>query len=352
MKTFTCICGNRLHFENTRCVACGRQLGFITENLQLSALETVGDDNWRALSAPQPDITYKQCANYQTHHVCNWMVPAENQQEFCASCRLNKIIPNLSKAENHQLWMRVETAKRRLLYSLYSLKLPVIGRADDPDKGLGFRFLEDPAKPNWQQQVENKKKIYTGHVSGLITINIAEADPSERESMREKMNEPYRTLLGHFRHESGHYYWEMLINGSPWHDEFRSLFGDEQTDYSQAMSLHYNNSNNMGDWQKNYITEYASSHPWEDWAENWAHYLHIFDTLQTANDMQLSINGSPITVLNDFDAGLAQWREMATVLNALNRSMGISDPYPFVINDAVANKLRFVHRVINGMSTP
>jgi hypothetical protein len=187
-------------------------------------------------------------------------------------------------------------------------------------------------------------------LSGLITINIAEADPSERESMREKMNEPYRTLLGHFRHESGHYYWEMLINGSSWLDKFRSLFGNEQTDYVQAMSLHYNN-NGTANWQQNYITEYASSHPWEDWAETWAHYLHIFDTLQTANDMQLTISGSTINELDDFDAGLGQWRDLATVLNGLNRSMGISDPYPFVINEVVANKLHFVHRVVSGVST-
>ncbi|MGD8560725.1 MAG: putative zinc-binding peptidase [Gammaproteobacteria bacterium] len=345
MKTFTCVCGNRLHFENTRCIVCNRQLGFITGALVLSALDPAGEDRWQALSVPGSGSNYKQCLNYKKHNVCNWMIPADDTNHFCGSCRLNKIIPNLGKAENHELWKRVETAKRRLLFTLYCLKLPVISRAEDPEKGLGFRFLEDQTPPTWQQKVKDKDKIYTGHLSGLITINIAEAVHSERESVREKMNESYRTLLGHFRHESGHYYWERLINNSRWHEEFRSLFGDENMNYSEAMSLHYKN-NRSYDWQENHITHYAGSHPWEDWAETWAHFLHIYDTLQTANDLQLSAGPLAFDVLTDIENALQQWQELAIVLNALNRSMGMEDPYPFAINDVVANKLHFIYTVI------
>lgn len=345
MKTFRCHCGNNLHFDNTHCVACGRQLGFIVEDLRLSALEPLSTEVWKALSVQHPDRTFKQCANYLNHQVCNWMIPANEKEGFCASCRLNEVIPNLGKEINRELWKKVEAAKRQLLFTLYSLKLPIVNRDVDSKKGLGFRFLEDQPEDNWQRQVEANEKIITGHSSGLITINIAEADDSERESMRRKMNEPYRTLLGHFRHESGHYFWERLINGSEWIEEFRQLFGNEQLEYSQAMASYFQTGGNP-DWQTSYITQYASCHPWEDWAECWAHYLHIYDTLQTARDSGLTIGKKDINELNDFDIGLQQWQEFAIALNALNRSMGVSDPYPFVINQVVAAKLKFIHRVI------
>ena len=277
------------------------------------------------------------------------MIPVDDANDYCMSCRLNKVIPNLGKEENRQLWKRVETAKRRLLFTLFQLKLPIVGRDVDPEKGLGFQFLEDQSGPTWQQQVADNEKVITGHLSGLITIDIAEADHSERESLREQMNEPYRTLLGHFRHESGHYYWERLINGSSWLDEFRRLFGNEQLKYKQAMASYYKTGGNAG-WQQNYITQYASSHPWEDWAETWAHYLHIYDTLQTANDLQVKTGNHIIDELSDFDVSLSQWRNLAIMLNALNRSMGITDPYPFVINNVVADKLKFVHKVIANSS--
>ena len=185
---------------------------------------------------------------------------------------------------------------------------------------------------------------------GVITINIEEADPGTRERMRENMNEGYRTLLGHFRHEIAHYYWDILVRDTQWADRFRALFGDERADYDAALSAYYRDGP-PDDWPLRHISAYAASHPWEDWAETWAHYLHMADTLETAADMGLSVRGRTI---QDMIAGsdrrleptLTDWRELTAGLNDLNRSMGLPDAYPFAISANVAEKLRLVGEVI------
>lgn len=361
MKTFICDCGNTLHFENSRCMVCGRQLGFIREELQLSALEPADDGQWRSLSNGR---YYRQCANYRQYNICNWLVPAENNQTYCHSCRLNRIIPNLSESQNIKLWYRIETAKRRLLYTLYKLKLPVVDRKQDTQQGLAFKFMQDqPRYAEFSNTVMGINQVMTGHHNGVITINILEAEDSAREQMREKMNEGYRTLLGHFRHEIGHYYWMRLIKSGGKLESFRDLFGDERQDYKQSMKNYYRQKNPAA-WQDGFISGYASAHPWEDWAETWAHYLHMVDTLETANDIGFRIQNDPHAPGDeggesdlssvkgiDFNALMEDWASLTIGLNALNRSMGLPDAYPFVLSAPVLEKLRFVHHLITSRQT-
>jgi hypothetical protein len=252
----------------------------------------------------------------------------------------------------------MEQSKRRLLYTLYKLNLPVVSRKQNPQKGLAFAFLEDQVEDEFGDELTVKNYVSTGHNAGLITINLSEAEHTARIEMREKMNEQYRTLLGHFRHESGHYYWDRLVNNSPFIEEFRRLFGDERIDYKLALQAYYHNGPSLN-WQNVWISAYASMHPWEDWAETWAHYLHMVDTLETANDLDFSIAGNqivdPLAELNRYDELYIEtrftqlfnhWSQLTNALNALNRSMGLDDAYPFVISITALKKLRFVHHIV------
>jgi hypothetical protein len=358
MKTFNCVCGELIFFENVSCVVCGRELGFLPDVLSLSSLEPVEEGLFKASNSQGAAKVYKKCQNYAQESVCNWMMPVAREESgpkdetFCASCRLNQTIPDLSRERNRWLWLRMETAKRRLVYSLLSFKLPLAGKQDDPEKGLAFAFLEDQAKPDGSVE-----KVMTGHADGLITLNIAEADDSVREKIRHEMGEPLRTLLGHFRHEIGHYYWDRLVLGSKFIDRFRELFGNEQDDYDQALKRYYANGA-PADWQENYISAYATAHPWEDWAETWAHFVHIQDTLEVANDFGLvgkAVRLDPKTAGRKpwlasqqltFEGIIGAWAELSIALNSMNRAMGLPDTYPFVLSPAIINKLRFIFEVI------
>lgn len=331
-------------------------VGYLPNEKQLSALEPSADGNWLALLNNQ---RYRQCKNSSDYNVCNWMVPVSDGQALCASCRLNHTIPNLGEDKNLTLWYRIEQAKRRLLYTLFSLNLPVVSRAVDPVKGMGFEFLQDEAaQDEFSNELTIKHIIATGHSAGMITINLLEAEHSSREEMRKKMNERYRTLLGHFRHESGHYYWERLIYDTDNIDSFRELFGDERLDYRLALRSFYDQGP-PSYWQSVWISAYASMHPWEDWAETWAHYLHMVDTLETAHDYGFRINGFSVSDPNidnhmttgyiaptSFDELFNDWCRLSAALNALNRSMGLEDAYPFVISISALNKLRYTHCIV------
>jgi hypothetical protein len=299
--------------------------------------------------------SYRRCGNLHSPAGCNWVFPAEGggaDNTFCISCRLNRTIPDLFNAENAEYWRRIELAKRRLISSLVAFGLPVASRvSEDRERGLAFDLLRAP----W-----NGTRVLTGHCEGIITLNIEEADDSTREKVREQMREPYRTLLGHLRHEAGHYYWDRLIDHSNWLSGFRELFGDETQDYQAALERHYQQGPPQ-DWTLHYVSAYASVHPWEDWAETWAHYLHMADTLGTASNFRLDMdslelpfegfesdslrrptepNGAAFLQLLNF------WGRATVVLNELSRSMGLADFYPFVLSrDAVA-KLHFVHTLI------
>jgi hypothetical protein len=354
MKVYTCgHCGNPLYFENSYCVACHHPVGFNPSTLSMITLESCGTGAFRAITGEREH--YRFCAN-AGQDACNWLTEVSSPGQvsptlFCRACVLNRTIPSLSTPENLFRWGRIEVAKRRLVYSLLRMGLPVEPKAHGGGSGEGpgiaFDFLAD---------VSPGQRVRTGHLDGTITLNIEEADEAERTRNKLDLGERYRTLLGHFRHEIGHYYWDLLIGGAGDIDEFRELFGDERTDYGQALQAYYQ-VGPPASWADHFISPYASSHPWEDWAETWAHYMHLMDALETAYAFGLGIHpghrqglGADITkdpyVIRDFDRILDMWLPLTFAVNSLNRSMGHNDFYPFVISPAVMSKLRFIHRKV------
>ena len=349
MRIFTCgNCRQTVYFENVKCENCGMALGFDPQSMTMRPLAPLGSGQLVTTGrqttgrlAATARKTY--CANY-THNVCNWLVPVTDQGGLCVSCGLNQTIPDLTVPGNIEYWFEIEKAKRRLLYTLLKLKLPLTQPPGSSLPSLAFNIIAD-AK--------------TGHANGLITINLAEADPATREKTREAFNEPYRTLLGHFRHESGHYYWMLLVDNPAQIDRYRQLFGDERPDYSEALAAYHQNGP-RADWQKSYISAYATAHSWEDWAESWAHYLHMVDTLETADDYKIEAQapnagsvGRPwFSSTDPYKARNAaqlmdRWVPLALALNSLNRSMGLPDFYPFVVSPSVITKLDFIHKLVH-----
>jgi hypothetical protein len=349
MKLFKCqSCQQILYFENDVCVNCGHQLGYVPDVATLSALEPEGE-LWRALASP--DVLYRFCAN-AGHAACNWLVESTSAETLCLSCRHNRTIPDLTLTDNLTHWQKIEIAKHRLFYSLLRLKLPLPTKTESRENGLAFDFLGELPQPN-------APRVMTGHDNGLITIALAEADDAVREKNRVAMHEPYRTLLGHFRHEIGHYYWDRLVRDGGQVDGCRQLFGDDRQDYGQALQNHYANGA-PPDWQANFVSHYASSHPWEDFAETWAHYMHIVDTLEIARAFGLTVQprlakGDELDATVDFDpyraAEVGQlidaWMPLSLALNSLNRAMGQADLYPFVLSAPVIEKLGFIHRLVH-----
>lgn len=351
--THRCQCGRPVFFRNSLCLACGAVLGYEPERAEVRALLPVPDtDTWRLSGEPEDSPAYRRCANLDTPAGCNWLVPAGNPSTLCISCRLNRTIPDLTDEDNCRYWRSIENAKRRLVAQLLAVGLPVHSKVEeDPERGVMFDFLRTPP---------GQPPVMTSHGNGLITLNVEEADDSYREKIRHEMHEPYRTLLGHFRHEIGHYYWDRLIAGTPWHDKFRDLFGDERADYSAALKANYE-VGPPADWADHFISTYAASHPWEDWAECWAHYLHLVDSLDTAmgfgmagDDVEMLTEPFSTNDLYDPEAPDAKrvlalvngWMELVTALNELARSMGHRDFYPFVMSRTVLRKLHFIQIVV------
>jgi hypothetical protein len=362
MKLFACQrCHQIVFFESVACTRCGATLAYLEDRRVLAAVQPLdpaappSEMRWTLLA---PDATpgagaraYRPCKNSVDFEVCNWAIPADSPPEspYCLPCRLNHVIPDLSDPDAKAAWRRLEIAKRRVVTTLRELGLPVEPRGEAHPHGLGFDFLKE----------EQGAKVFTGHDDGLITINIAEADDPFREKMRVQMGEAYRTLLGHFRHEIGHYYWDRLIEGSPALPGFRDQFGDERASYQEAQQRHYGGGP-PADWPARYVSAYASMHPWEDWAETWAHYLHMFDTLQTARAYRLELRPRAAAQrpapkvaagrldMRDFDELIDGWVPLTMAMNSLNRSMGLADPYPFVLSEVAIDKLRFVHQVVIG----
>jgi hypothetical protein len=356
-RAYFCRCGRPVFFRNSVCLACNTQLGYEPHLRQVYPLAPgPNPDTWQ-LASPAVNLgSYRRCANLDTPAGCNWLVPAAeteaNPRLMCIACRLNRTIPDLSIADNGVWWGRLEAAKRRLVSSLLALDLPVESRVDqDTERGLAFDFLRSAAEG---------PRVLTGHDNGIITINIEEADDSARERIRQQFREPYRTVLGHLRHEVGHYYWDRLIANSPWLEDFRKLFGDEQQDYTAALQRNYQQGPPPG-WEQQHVSAYASVHPWEDWAETWAHYLHMVDTLDTAlgfgldtRNLEMEIEPFGRDALfrpNDpggkrFLSFLNAWIELSAVLNELSRSMGQPDLYPFALPRPAVAKLHFIHLVV------
>lgn len=352
MKLFDCqVCDQILYFENNVCESCSHRLGYVAEDERLYAIDREDPQSLTWHVAEQPGRKYRFCHN-AAYGVCNWLVAAEDDAQFCRACRHNHIVPDLSLADNTEFWRLMEVAKHRLFYTLLQLRLPLFTRTEDPKEGLIFDFLQDPV---------GGKKVMTGHEDGKITISLAEADDAEREKRRKSMHEPYRTLLGHFRHEIAHYYWDRLVRGQAALEPFRVMFGDERDGYAAALQRHYQNGA-PPNWRENFVSAYATCHPWEDFAETFAHYLHIVDTLETADSFGMSIHPRGVAHASALDtevdfapagAGSFQplikaWLPITFALNSLNRSMGMGDLYPFILSQAVVRKLGFIHALVHG----
>jgi hypothetical protein len=342
MQRFTCDCGNVLFFGSSKCLKCGGVVGY----------DPVGGTMVRV----RPTSPLKRCDNGLKHGVCNWTLPVESKTVLCLACRMNRTIPDLSTARNQMLWGRTEMAKRRLIYTLLRLGIPLPSKTENPKTGLAFDIVSTLSNPN----------VTTGHLNGVITVNLEEADDTYREINRQQLGENSRTLLGHFRHESAHYLWQRCLSELAWDDPqrlaFRERFGDEWLDYAAALSAHYQRGPTTG-WEQHFITAYAASHPWEDWAETWAHYLQIMDGLETCECLGIQVKhiALPLVMLpgeagtlpamlpqdgiadGEFLAWLQRWMCLSTVLNEIAHSIGEAPLYPFVISVRVAQKLRLAH---------
>jgi hypothetical protein len=356
MKTFRCDnCGHPLFFENVQCLQCGSALAFLPDRLALCAVEPVPDGAaglWRRKtrrSRKGEAGQYRLCHNHTEYQACNFAVQAADPNLLCVSCRHTRILPDLSVPDNRERWYRIEVAKRRLFYTLAKLGLVSVAPSNGERDGPVFEFLAD--LPGQQ--------VLTGHCEGVITLNIAEADDAQRVQRRLALHEPYRTLLGHLRHESGHYYWNRLVDDTGRIEAFREMFGDERADYGQALDAYYAAGVAPANWQAGHVSAYATSHPWEDWAETWAHFLHMVDLLETAASYgtRLVVPGSEAneaeevanpfeTGAGDFDQLVEQWIPLTLLLNSLNRSLGQDDAYPFALTSGALQKLRFVHDLI------
>lgn len=349
MKVFQCTnCSNPVFFENTHCEKCGFFLGYLDSENQIFALNP---NNLEWVIAHK---TYHYCENH-SRDVCNWLILKDKTSPFCVACSLNRTIPDLSISENVEMWKKLEIAKHRLVYSLQRLPLPIQSKFEFPDSGLCFDFLSAKVLNS-----EGERNM-TGHANGVITIILAEADSVKREQIRKSMHEPYRTLIGHFRHEVGHYYWQLIVaNNVELLESFRDLFGDERQNYSEALQEHYKNGA-PDDWQDHFISEYASTHPWEDWAETWAHYFHILNSMETAFHFGLKgnpkLNNAPHMRIESFypydkvtfQTILDETVPLFYAVNSMNRTMGIPDVYPFVISNKVKTKLEFIHQMMDAL---
>jgi hypothetical protein len=353
VRAFACaVCSSLLGFENSVCVTCGTDQGFSMSRMSLVPVPTDG--------------SAVACANLGAVG-CQWLVDRPGQ--LCLSCRLTRKRPNDADAEGLAAWAKTESAKRRLVYQLLDLVLPVVSLHDDP-AGVAFELLSS-----------RDESVITGHADGVVTIDLAEGNDAKLEAMRLQMGEAYRTMLGHLRHETGHYYWQVLVQAAvpeagwlrapgsrrPWERgedslaTFRELFGDERADYSEALEKHYDDGPPV-DWRSAHVSEYATAHPWEDWAETFAHYLHITDSIQTAAAYGIVIEGADVvdaraqhlrtrpvdapSELPSVQALIAHWLPLSYALNASSRSMGHDDLYPFVLSETVIAKLGFVHDLI------
>jgi hypothetical protein len=344
MRTYRCVCGNVTFCDNSRCLACGHELGFCPVCRNLTAL-LPRPDGFFTCGNSQCGAPLAKCFNYVQHHVCNRCValPAA-AGSLCDCCRFNATVPDLSVAGNWLKWQRLEDAKRRLFYDLSQLGLPYGTKADGIEPPLSFAFMGDAiVNENQWRPIGKTEQVFTGHDEGRITINIREADDAERERLRVDMGESQRTLIGHFRHEIGHYYWDQLVKGRR-EDESRAVFGDhEHPTYAEGLERHYKQGP-PADWAQRYISAYATMHPWEDFAETWATYVDMAAALDTAEHM--GFGGVRDLFHADFMPMLVRYQQLGIALNELNRTMGLIDMVPEVFVAPVVEKLAYIHRLI------
>lgn len=336
MRIFRCDrCGSALAFAALTCPLCGIDVGYVPDQLAMRSLEAItpaaqyhvaGDDrpHWRCLNAAWG---------------CNWMLPV-GSGPWCRSCATTRGRPDEGRPASIDAWMAAEAAKRRVIHQLDELALTFEIRSPATPDGLAFDFVHVPSAGG-----------ITGHLDGVVTLDLAEVDEHHRGLLRRDLDETYRTVIGHLRHEIGHYFWGRLVGQSDDLEQFRVLFGNERSDYAEAIERHYAPGERAWDTTR-FVTAYASVHPSEDWAETFAHYLHILDATGTALAHEVAppaardAAAERVLQAMEFSEILDIWRPINAAIGAIAESLGTPDPYPFDPTGVVVDKLAFVHRQI------
>ncbi len=345
MRAFHCsTCGQLLFFDNVVCLACGTDVGFDPMNRELVAFDPA---------------THRRCENQHVAR-CNWLLAVGDEATLCPSCRLTVLRPNDANPHHLAAFADAEAAKRQLLDQLAGLGLPIQAGDHSPATDPHPRGSETGPRLAFEMKVSDYERVIIGYQEGTITLDLAESDDAHRERVRQSLGEPYRTVLGHLRHEIGHFYWWLLVEGTGFHHRFRALFGDETVDYQSSLDQHYGwEVGGAWDWRHDHVSAYAASHPWEDWAETFAHYLHIRSGLETARQYGLAVGEPSAAAGGSIDVSgrppavqdlIRQWLSMTFALNAMSRAMGQNDLYPFILTGSVVDKLGFVHEVITTAS--
>lgn len=327
MRTFPCCCGNLLFFDSTVCLQCGLDTGLCPACQRVAPL-VAGKSGRLQCGHAECGAALQRCHNYAREQLCNRCLPltADSPETLCDYCSLTAVIPDLAVEGNRDRWHRLERAKQRVLYILDLI-------------GLSFRPTNQPDVPtlSFEFKADGQQPVPTGHEQGCITINIREADDVEREKARVQFGEPQRTLVGHFRHELGHYFWDRLVKGRR-DKECREVFGDERNpSYAEALDRYHANGPIAG-WQDNYISAYATMHPWEDFAETFGAYLDMVSVLDTASHFQVAR-----CKLDNLESMIKNYQQVGLIANEFNRDMGLVDLVPEIFVPAVVEKLRFVH---------
>jgi hypothetical protein len=312
-----------MSFDSSMCTHCGAPHGYLPSIGDLRRLievepatfevETSGPRLWRCLNASWG---------------CNWMVPV-GPDVWCRACRLTRGRPAESDLVATENWMRAENVKRRLVHQLVSLGLPVNPRSELHPQGLVFDLVHVPGAP-----------CVTGHRDGVVTIDITESDDQHRDSVRRSMGESFRTMIGHFRHEIGHQLWIELIGASDLLEPFRALFGDERADYPIALRRHHQSSEDVP--SPDFISGYATAHPHEDWAESFAHLLHLHDAAETAHwHGWTNLAPDEDDASTEHASSLQGWLKVTTTADDIAVGLGAGPVYPFRPGGLALEKLEF-----------
>ncbi len=315
MQIFHCpACSRRVYFDNLSCT-CGQKLVF--------------DPATQTMTSGAPD-----CAN-RDKIGCNW---AATKGHFCRSCAMTETVPDIELAKNVDLWAQTEAAKRWMLANL--------------DRWGWFGPSDSGARPVFQllaeKTSEGRKRVIMGHADGEITINVSEASPVVLARRRAALDELYRTMVGHMRHEMAHFLFLRLSEDQQFLNDFRALFGDERADYGVALEKHYKAPAPTAE---THITSYATAHPHEDWAETTAHLLHLVDLLDSAQASGMRFEGGPAEgfdayACDDTETLIRMAVDATLAINHVNRALDLPDLYPFILTDQVKTKLALAHRYL------
>lgn len=347
MKNFFCNCGAVVFFENNQCLSCGSELGWCPACESIGAIHKDANGQYYCSHA-SCGAPLSKCHNYAVEHVCNRCTLTEKvtgeTENLCDYCRFNETIPDLSVEGNREKWQRIEVAKRRLLYTLDTLNIPYGSSKEGFEVPLSFDFKGDSSKKSFLWfNMSKHEQVFTGHADGKVTINIREADDIEREKARISFGEAHRTVIGHFRHEMGHYFWDLLVKGKC-EQEYVAIFADHKNpDYSTALEHYYEHGPKAG-WQSHYISAYATMHSWEDFAESFAAYLDMVSVVDTAFHA-FSLNSlNPITA--SFKDIAKEYAQLGLFMNEMNRAVGLIDLVPEVHTQAILRKIEFIHDLL------